>query len=106
MITGLAAWDMLVHYIVERYAAAKWIIRDIWPLSGPYERATMMCGKWLSGEEKTLRIQNNFPIFVVQSDFRIRDTNRLISRRVYRIAGKEVHGDVGKCTSCGIFYGL
>ena len=64
---------MLVHHIFERYAAAKYVIRHTWLLSGPYKRATMMCGKWLSGEEKTLRIQNNFPIFVVQSDFRIRD---------------------------------
>ena len=60
---------MLFQYIVERYSAAKWIIRDMWPLSGPYERAAMMCQKWLPEEEKMIRILNKFPFYVLKTDF-------------------------------------
>ena len=59
--TGLPAYDVLLHYVYERFTAVDGDHAHYVILAGFDFEGTMMCRKWSGSGEKLLRIRNKVP---------------------------------------------
>lgn len=71
--TGLPTYDVLLHYVYERFTAVVGDHAHHVILAGFDFEGTMMCRKWSGSGEKILRIRNEVRFSVFESRFRVFD---------------------------------